>query len=338
MTIQPMGDQARNFALQSATSRLRNTMQTLTQELASGEVSEIGQRVGGNTQALNDLETRLRMTEAFRQTTASAATVADVMLNILGDLQQGAVRIGVSFLMDAGSTDTSVLDLRSAEANSGLQTAISRLNTQFGGQHLFSGIAVDRPPLPPANLILDQLETMTAGMPDPAQVADTVSAWFDAPAGAGGFLDTAYFGTVGIARPAQISETQQVQMDIDAATLPVRETLKGLAVAALTSRALPDLDDKAKLQLMRTGADVLLRNDTALLGEIGRLGLTAERLARARVGQDAQLATMTIARNQIREADPYATSAALTEVTTQLETIYTVTARLQQLSLVDYLR
>ena len=39
MTVQSIGDQARAFAMQSASSRIKTTLATLTAELSSGEVA-----------------------------------------------------------------------------------------------------------------------------------------------------------------------------------------------------------------------------------------------------------------------------------------------------------
>ena len=49
------------------------------------------------------------------------------------------------------------------------------------------------------------------------------------------------------------------------------------------------------------------------------------------------ISTLQVSRNDIRSADPYQTATALTEVQTQIETLFAVTARLSRLNLVDYL-
>ena len=65
MTVQSIGDQARAFAMQAASSRIKTTMATLTAELSSGEVADLGSRLQGNTQALAGIESRLSMLAQF---------------------------------------------------------------------------------------------------------------------------------------------------------------------------------------------------------------------------------------------------------------------------------
>jgi flagellar hook-associated protein 3 FlgL len=71
---------------------------------------------------------------------------------------------------------------------------------------------------------------------------------------------------------------------------------------------------------------------------MGRIGLHQQTVERAATANSSALATLELSRNDIRRADPYETAAALTEVQSQLESLYAVTARLSNLNLVDYLR
>lgn len=82
----------------------------------------------------------------------------------------------------------------------------------------------------------------------------------------------------------------------------------------------------------------MIAADTAILTEMGSIGLKQEVVERARVTNAAAISTFEIARTDIRGADAFETAAALTEVEGQLEALYAVTARLSRLSLVDYLR
>ena len=70
---------------------------------------------------------------------------------------------------------------------------------------------------------------------------------------------------------------------------------------------------------------------------MARIGLNQQLVERAQSETSAVEATLTSARNQIRQADPYQTAAAITEAQSQLQTLYAVTARLSKLRLVDFL-
>ena len=52
----------------------------------------------------------------------------------------------------------------------------------------------------------------------------------------------------------------------------------------------------------------------------------------------AETTSLQIARNGITAVDPYETASRLEATRQQLETLYTLTARISRLSLVDFLR
>ncbi len=70
---------------------------------------------------------------------------------------------------------------------------------------------------------------------------------------------------------------------------------------------------------------------------MSRIGYAQQVIATAQTEGTAATATLQIARNTLREADPFATSAALSESETKLQTLYSVIGRLSQLKLADYL-
>ncbi len=51
----------------------------------------------------------------------------------------------------------------------------------------------------------------------------------------------------------------------------------------------------------------------------------------------AETSALEIARSDMISADPYDTASALEAVTTQMETLYTLTARLSRLNFADYM-
>ena len=83
---------------------------------------------------------------------------------------------------------------------------------------------------------------------------------------------------------------------------------------------------------------MLLDASERLTSVQGRIGLLQERLDRAGAGNAAAYASLEMARNTIVSADPFATATALSQVQVQMETLYSVTARLSSLKLVNYLR
>ncbi|PQO24558.1 flagellar biosynthesis protein FlgL, partial [Rhodobacteraceae bacterium WD3A24] len=70
----------------------------------------------------------------------------------------------------------------------------------------------------------------------------------------------------------------------------------------------------------------------------GRVGAAEARVERAAARNSAEATAMESARNDLVGRDPFETASALQETTARLEKIYTVTARLSRLSLLEFLR
>ncbi|WP_207101782.1 hypothetical protein [Paracoccus shandongensis] len=334
MTVQSIGDQARAFAMQSASSRIKTTLATLTAELSSGEVADLGARLGGNTQNLAGIEARLAMLAQFKNNAAEAAAHAKGMQDALTAVQSATEKLGQGLYIEPASPTDELMTARSAEAASALQTVIGQLNGSVGQRFLFSGMASDTPPLASADAILSELTTLVSGLTTAEDVTQAVSDWFDAPSG--GFADVAYRGGAG-GRLMPIGEETTIALTTTALSPAIRDSLKGLATAALIDRGVLRSDPQEGQKLLQGAGKALLDNAPALTAEMSRIGYAQQVIASAQTEGDAASATLQIARNTLREADPFATSTAISDAETKLQTLYTVIGRLSQLKLADYI-
>ncbi|ODT61118.1 MULTISPECIES: flagellin [Paracoccus] len=337
MTLNSIGDQARAYALQVASNRIKTTLSTLTQEVASGQVADVGQRLEGNTRALNEIENRIRLTSQLRQNGSDAAIRLQAIQDVFASVRLSTTELGFALAVDPFG-DAAVLGTRSAEVANAFESVIQRLNGTNSNRYLFSGEASDVVPLSSAAEMLDILQGITAPLTTAADVAQAVSDWFDAPEGGGGFLDTAYHGTLGPAQRISVGEGVAVPMETTGASTAVRDLLKGLAMAAVMDRGALAGNQVERRQLMTTAGLQMTTADSSMLSEMGRVGLAQQVVERAQVTGTSSLNALERARGEIRSADPFETAAALTEVQGQLEALYAVTARLSKLKLVDYLR
>ncbi|TRW95962.1 hypothetical protein FNJ84_14030 [Paracoccus sp. M683] len=338
MAIHSVGDQARAFVLQSQSARLRNTLQVLTDELSSGIVADRAGRVSGNTTQLHHFETQIALLNQYKSAGAEAAASAEAIQNILGALQKDAAEFNATLLTSDATKGVGHVPLRVAEAQGLFETAVGRLNSSIAGLHLFSGLATDTPALIEPDLILDEIKTLTAGMTTAADVEAAITGWFDASPGGGGFLDFAYRGTMGEPRLAQIADDRVIAFATSAATPAIRELLKSYALTAVADSGAIAADSTAQLRLIERTGEKLRSNDGALLDEMGRVGLLESLADRFSTEHTNALAIAEIGRANLITADPFQTATALQEVQTQMQTLYTLTARLSGLRLVEYLR
>lgn len=336
MTVQSIGDQARTLAMQSASGRIRTTLATLTSELASGEVADLGSRLGGNTQALTGIEARLAMLGQYRSNADEAAARAEGVQGALTAIHAESERLGRSLYIEPEATTDGLMRARSAEAAAILELTIGRLNGAVGQQFLFSGVSSDTPPLVSANEILTELTALAGGLTSATDVAQAVSDWFDAPAGTGGYADFAYRGGGG-GQATPIGESAAIALATTALSPSVRDNLKALATAALVERGALTTNPGEIRSLMKHAGKALLDNGPPLVAEMSRVGYAQQVIAGARTEGDAAVATLQTARNTLREADPFATSTAINDAETRLQSLFAVIGRLSQLKLANYL-
>lgn len=338
MTLNSIGDQARSFALSLASNRIKTTLATLTQEVASGQVADLGARLDGNTRALHDIETRIEIATQLRRNGSDAGGRLQAVQDMFEGVRLITTQLGLGMASDPFSTTPMVVQTRSAEAAQVFESVIQKLNGTHANRHLLAGEAPDIRPIAEPGQILDSLQALTAGMTTADDIATAIAAWFDAPAGGGGYLDTAYFGTLGPAQRIAVGEGSVVEMGTTGASPAVRDILKGLATAALVDRGALAGNLAERHQLLSAAGRQMVSADSQILTEMGRVGLAQQTVEQASVTGTSTLNSLNRARSDIRGADPFETAAALTEVQNQLESLYAVTARLSKLKLVDYLR
>lgn len=336
MTVQSIGDQARAFAMQAASNRIKTTLATLTAELSSGEVADLGARLQGNTQDLAGIEARLAMLTQFKSNAAEAAAHTQAMQNALTSVQSINEDMGQGLYLEPEATTDGLMAARSAEAASALQAVIGHLNGTAGQRFLFSGAHSDTQPLASADTILTALTAQVAGLTTAGDVSQAVSDWFDAAPGMGGFADTAYYGGQG-GQSTPIGEETTITLTTTALSPAIRTSLKGLATAAMLDQGALAGDRIEGTKLLQAAGKALLENSPPLIAEMSRLGYTQQVIATAQTEGNAASATLQTARNTLREADPLATAAAISDAETKLQTLYSVIGRLSQLKLVDYL-
>ncbi|MDO5632168.1 MAG: flagellin [Paracoccus sp. (in: a-proteobacteria)] len=338
MSINSIGDNARAYALQNATNRLKSTIDVLSSELNSGKVADITQRVRSNLQPLHHIESRADILQQFKLNSAEITAQVDIMQAVLGDVHSKVEKLGVSLMAVVVADSPQVVSTHSHEASQAFQSAIAQLNTSVAGVHIFSGIETDHAPLVSADRILAEIEVVVSGATSAAEVNALLDDWFSAPAGEDGFLDFAYSGSQGASRQVRVSEYDKAVVDIDASHPALRDTLKFMALGALVNRGVLSESPSDQREILRLSGAGLLNNGADVVGLRSKLGLTQQQIETTYTQNASALATYEIARNDIISADPFATSTALMEAQTQLETLYTLTSRLSNLKLVDYLR
>ena len=191
-------------------------------------------------------------------------------------------------------------------------------------------------PLADSDTILSALSSLVASETTASGAIDAIDAWFNAPAGSGGYLDIAYQGGTSFT-PFRIGEGEQVSLEVTAADQEVRDFLQSLSIGALLAEGL-FAGDTANRALIATAAGEQVLTSAGSLTNIGSsIGAAQERIETILTRNSSESSSLTLSRNQLTAVDEYDSATALQALQTQMETLYTLTARLANLSLTDYM-
>ncbi|NDV02523.1 flagellin [Pseudoroseicyclus tamaricis] len=332
-----LGDSAQNYFLKTTNFELKEKLNRLTEELSSGRHADLPAQLGATQNRLVEVNSRLTMVD----TELSAATD---LANVLSTTQFALSRADdvrdllVGPLM-AISPEPGQAELSAAAQNGELTFGdmVSALGTRYGGQALFAGTDTEGTALAPAEDILADLRaSLAASAPaDGAALAAQVQAWFEP---GGGFDTSGYLGDTGALATRRLGPGgPSVTMSARADDPAIREALAGAALAAVAMDGVPPMTEPEVADVMHKAGEVLISAGNAMAHLQGRLGLSEQRIEEARVRLGAEQTSLSILRNDMVNADPYSTAAALQEVQVQLEMHYTITARMSEMTLTRYI-
>lgn len=334
MTLTSIGDLAQNLVLRNRSAQLRRDLGTLTDELSSGRTADITARLGGDFSHLSDIDRSLRHLDGYGVATGEArlfAGAAQASLSRLHDMTAALattlVRIDRSSL--PVSRDQAVL-----QARTGLEDALGALNINVGGRHLFAGTATDRAPLVSAEVLLAGLKSALTGAVTVTDLQQAAQDWFDDPAG---FRATVYQGSAQTLAPVRIGASESVSLSLRADDPAFRDILRAMALAALADDPDLGLDATGQSTLLRAGGEALLTGQARITGLQADLGFAEARIDEVATRNASARTGLEYARGELLAADPYDTASRLQDVQFQLESLYAVTVRNAQLSLLRFL-
>lgn len=333
-----VGDMAQTYLLRRHNVQLKSTMARLGTELVTGVSQDIGAAVGGDFTALSAINRSLSRIDAFALVSSEVTLLASTQQNTLDLIQGHATAMGATLVSAATTSNPNMIETGAGDAAQRFYSIASALNVNVAGRYAFSGTATDARAMIDGTQIIAALSTAISGLNSAADITAAVDAWFDAPTGGGGFLDTAYTGSSTPLAAFQLSETDKVTLPITAQNQTLRDTLKGFALATLIAEnAVPD-DIALRSALAQTAGEQMMASDVRLSTLRSDLGTTESIIAQAQTRNSAEKMSLELSKSEMIGIDEYDSATALEAVQAQLETLYTLTSRLSQLSLTDYLR
>lgn len=335
MSFSTLGDMAQAFSLRYRNTVLKTEIQTLNKELATGQADDLAAHLGGSYAQLTSLERDMRVLEGYNINIVEAKQLTDAMQVRLDQLFQLSSDFSGNLISSVSSGNAATQSALAVEAEVHFATIVSVLNSQTAGRSMFAGEATDRPALIDSADILSEISNVISGSSSLADVQTNLDTWFSDPAG---FDSFAYTGGTNDIAPFQLSETSQMSLSVRADAQEFKDVLKALATVIASEDPGLSIDAETKDELRQAAGLGLLQAQENLVGLQAEIGLAQESIAQWNVRTQSEMLSLEYAKGALLAIDPYEKASELEAAQFQLEALYAVTARLSQLSLVNFLR
>lgn len=335
MNMTSIGDMAHSLMLRTRSTALKSSMITLTNELATGQTSDVSARLGGDYSYLSDIDYNLSRLGGYAVAASEASLFTSAAQLGLERMQGVAATLGSELLAINPTHIESVRQHTGQQARVGIDTILAALNGSAGGRSLFAGVATDTSPMASTETLITKLRNEVSGMVLTSDILQAVDDWF---AVGGGFKAAMYSGSDQPIAPIQVGASEQVTLSLRADDQEFRSVLRNAAVAVLATDPSLGLYVDAQNALLRVAGEGLLNNDHGLTGLRADMGYAEARIEEASSRNAAARTSLEYARNELLAADPFETASRLEEVQFQLESLYAVTVRTSRLTLLSFLK
>lgn len=333
----------------AALPRLQAAIAGASTELSTGRKADVGLDLGVGTGESLALHLARRAITAQTQTNALAEGILGRTQVVLGQISDTAGQ----FLKDvlAGQAGNGSGAVLAEQARSALDTLISQLNTTDGQRYLFAGVNSAVKPMADyagaPKLAVDQAFASAFGL-DPANPqqdpkvatipADAMRTFLDG-AFQDLFADPAWGTTWSSASAtdlgARISASERVAVSTNANTTAMRNL--AMAFTMVSQLGTANLNEAARKVVLDTAARVTGVATGGVTALSARLGVSQNRITAANDAM-AQVSGLVDRRiNVLEGVDPAEAKTRLDTLTTQLQMSYATTAKVMQLSILNYI-
>ncbi|MFL4469492.1 flagellin [Tateyamaria armeniaca] len=330
-----LGDLAQSFMLQRRGAALKADMNRASDELVTGRISDIKSVLAGNTSYLSEIEKDLKTLEGYGVSTTEAAQFTDAAQFALERVGITVESLSAMHLALAPNALGPVLDQFSEDAKAEMSAIVNALNTTAGGRSLFAGRATDQSALQDAGTILDGLRAATVGVTNTADLKQAAQLWFDDP---NGFAAVAYNGSDDALAPVRVGKDETIDFNLTANDQTFQDLLMHISVAVISKDATFNFGDADRRELLQETGQSLFQAQADLTAVRASVGSSQARIDSVATRNATEENALLSAKNALLQVDPYEAATELEAVQFQLQSLYTVTARMSDLSFVNFIR
>lgn len=347
-----------NMTMQN--SLLRTIAQAQTElmqrqkETVTGRHADVGAVLGAKTARTLNLHRDLQRLESLLSTNALTTQRLSASQLALGNISDAAKLLQETLITFSGTESPIQLTQAKESFANALSQFTNAANTSFGGEYLFAGIDTDVMPvndyLAPgssAKATFDSMFVAHFGFPqsDAAQVANITAADMDA------FIvevENSYMGTpppgswnTDWSNASDQNMTSRISASevIQSSTNANADGMRKFALGAVIGYELLSLglSDETRKKVGDRSLEYVGSAITGVDAERTTLGVSEARVKQANISLEAQSTIMMTSINNLEAVDTNETATRITTLENQLSLAFTLTGRLQNMSLVNYL-
>lgn len=340
---------ALHTVMRGSIKRSQNMLGVAQIEISTGRHADVGLTLGPGTG--RDLTWRAQLAElqSLSDGNRLASTRLELSQQVMSQIRDVASSFMAALTGARGAPDGQAT--AKSAAQSALSSLASLLNTSFGGQFIFGGIASDQKPVAdypgtPAGAAKTSLDAAFASAFGMAQTAPGVAAI--TPSAMQSFLDTNFadlFSPAGwsgswsnasdAVQTTRIDTAQRVDGGVSANAEAFRALTQAFTMVSdlgegqLSQSTFQTIADQA---LKLTGQGVL-----GVGGLQSRLGIAQNRITAATDQLKLRINALTAGINAVEGVDKYEAATRVNTLQTQLEASYALTGRIAKLSILNYI-
>ena len=344
-----------NMSLQNAmrltVASAQKEMLQLQEETVTGRHADVGAVLGAKTARTLNLHRDLQRMESLKSTNALTTQRLAASQQALGQMSTAANDAMEVLIALSGITTADQLQLAKTNLGNALSTFTAAANTSFSGEYLFAGINTDVMPLKDyfqaspvsdAKTEFDSAFLVHFGFTqtDPAVSAIT-------PTDMQAFIDSLETSFMGPAWETDWSNASNENMEsrisasetVQSSTNTNADGMRRMALGLVLSQELLALDvtEQTRKTVSDAAIDHIGKAIAGIDGERSKLGISEARVTQANASLNAQVTILTASINDMEGIDTYEAATRVTTLESQLSLAYTLTSRIQNLSLLNYL-
>lgn len=347
---------------QAGLMRMQSDLAILTAEMSSGRKADPARALGVGASLLYKLYGDAQQGEAIKNSTSLAGerlkAMQTAMTSIGGLMDQMSPEIlKIDQLKDNGYT------IIANQAEEVLGSLTDLLNTHWDGQNIFGGTDTSRSPVADSAGLVSWASTRlatavtAAGAPLDATQTTAMLADFDAlfanvqrdASGLTSFYGLVYVSTSrtalnGSTDPesdasslVRIGAGETLSYNVRADNDSFKNAYEALSMLTLLDAPDTALSKEARTAILDKAGDLMRMARSQLTVVAGVLGTKQQRLQNVADIQDRAVSAATAQINDLEAADYYTVSDRISQLQLQLQATYSITARLADLSFVNYL-